>query len=233
MAHNVQIHDAQTAILKELLFKEGASFSELQKQTPLDSDHFKFHIKRLVEIGFVIKDNIGSYRLSPKGKEYANKIDTDTGVIERQPKCAVIIVLQDEDGRVLAQERKKHPYFGFWGYPGGKIRWGETIVDAARRELLEEAGLEASMTYRGVYHERVQSTETKEIIEDKIFHVVHGENPTGKLLKVFEGGVNAWLTLDELNGKERKYKSTDIETAVGLGERSFVEELQTYSDEEF
>lgn len=233
MAHNVQIHDAQTAILKELLFKECASFSELQKQTPLDSDHFKFHIKRLVDIGFVNKDNSGSYRLSAKGKEYANKIDTENGVIERQPKCAVIIVLQDKAGRVLAQERKKHPYFGFWGYPGGKIRWGETIVDAAHRELLEETGLAADLVYRGVYHERVQSAETNEIIEDKIFHVVHGKNPTGDLLKVFEGGENMWLTVEDLNSKLKKYKSTDIETNVGLGKQSFIEELQTYSDEEF
>ena len=121
MSHEANIHPIQTAILRELLFAPEASFTELQKTVALDSDHFKFHIKRLGETQYIIKSKNGKYSLTSKGKEYANKLDTDRGVIERQPKSAVIIVLQNSQGQVLVQERLKHPYFGFWGYPGGKI----------------------------------------------------------------------------------------------------------------
>lgn len=97
----------------------AARFAELQKASGLESDHVKFHIKRLVELGYV--DKIGSvYQLSVAGKEYANKLDTDAGVIERQPKVAVLLVVERYNSKThmteyLLQKRLKHPYFGFWG----------------------------------------------------------------------------------------------------------------------
>lgn len=168
MSHEVKIHEAQTNILRGLLFTHEASFSELQKKSGLESDHFKFHIARLKDAGHIFKSATGKYSLTVQGKEYANKLDTDKNIIERQPKSAVIIVLQ-KDNTVLVQERLKHPYFGFWGYPGGKIRWGETIIEAGARELYEETSLTATLKYQGVYHEHVLSQETGDLLEDKIF----------------------------------------------------------------
>jgi ADP-ribose pyrophosphatase YjhB (NUDIX family) len=233
MSHEVNVHQAQTAILRELLFKPEASFSSLQKIVALDSDHFKFHIKRLLETGYITKNPNGKYSLNSKGKEYANKLDTDLGVIERQPKSAVIIVLQNEVDEVLVQERLKHPYFGFWGYPGGKIRWGETIIEAGARELLEETNLSATLAYKGVYHEHVKSTETGEQLEDKIFHILSGRKVSGKLREKFEGGRNAWMKIDELSSIKKKYASCDIETKIGIGNESFVEKTQVYNKDEF
>jgi 8-oxo-dGTP pyrophosphatase MutT (NUDIX family) len=233
MSHESTIHPAQTAILRELLFYPEARFSSLQKKTSLDSDHFKFHTNRLLETGYIEKNESGKYSLTPKGKEFANKLDTESNTIERQPKSAVIIVLQNGDGSVLVQERLKQPYYGFYGYPGGKIRWGETIIQAAERELGEETGLHASLTYRGVYHEHVKSAETGDLLEDKIFHVVFGSHPIGTLTDQFEGGRNEWMLLEDLENQPKKYASCDVETAIGLGHETFIEKTQTYRKDEF
>ncbi|MEO5499492.1 MAG: hypothetical protein ABIR46_03265, partial [Candidatus Saccharimonadales bacterium] len=123
MSLDTTVHPIQTLILRELLFRPSASYSVLQKLSGLDSDHFKFHLKRLVEIGYVEKRTL-VYRLTVAGKEYANKIDTDQNMIERQPKSAVILVVYREEKGVeefLVQERLKHPYFGFWGFASGKV----------------------------------------------------------------------------------------------------------------
>lgn len=48
------------------------------------------------------------------------------------------LLLQDEAGRVLLQQRGDD---GLWGTPGGGPEPGETFLEAARRELLEETGL--------------------------------------------------------------------------------------------
>lgn len=232
MSHEVKIHEIQTSILRGLLFTRQASYSELRRQTNIESDHFKFHIGRLCDIGYIAKDSSGKYTLTLIGKEYANKLDTDRNIIERQPKSAVIIMLK-HGSQVLVQERQKHPYFGFYGYPGGKIRWGETILQAAARELAEETGLTAALAYRGVYHEHVESAEDGAILEDKIFHIVSGSNPTGTLTTTFEGGRNQWMGLEDLAKIKKKYLSCDIETQIGLGELSFVEATQKYTKDEF
>ena len=45
----------------------------------------------------------------------------------------------ERDGKLLVCRRPGHKrHGGLWEFPGGKLEPGETIVDAARRELDEE-----------------------------------------------------------------------------------------------
>ena len=47
-----------------------------------------------------------------------------------------------EKGALLMVERAGPVLPGFWAVPGGKVRWGETLAEAAVRETREETGLE-------------------------------------------------------------------------------------------
>jgi 8-oxo-dGTP diphosphatase len=58
------------------------------------------------------------------------------------PIPAVIAVVIHED-RTLLVRRANPPDAGLWGFPGGKIEFGETVHAAAIRELLEETGVHA------------------------------------------------------------------------------------------
>ncbi|MDY0275481.1 MAG: NUDIX hydrolase [Desulfomicrobium sp.] len=60
----------------------------------------------------------------------------------QRPVPATIGVLFKEE-YVLLVRRKNPPDAGKWGFPGGKIEWGETITDAAVREILEETNVTA------------------------------------------------------------------------------------------
>ena len=237
MSHEAKIHDAQTKILRELLFLPEVNFAALQRVTGLESDHAKFHIKRLVELGYVDKTG-AKYKLSVKGKEYANKLDTDAGVIERQPKVAVLLVIERERGELkeyLVQQRLKHPYYGYWGAPTGKVRWGESILETASRELMEETGLTAVFTQRGVFHERVRHSDSGEIVEDKIFNIMFTDAATGTLLEQYDGGRNAWRTMEDIQTETKKYKSFLQEMTIGItgSMPPVVELLHEYGSDEF
>jgi 8-oxo-dGTP diphosphatase len=47
------------------------------------------------------------------------------------------------NGRPVLVRRANPPDAGLWGFPGGKIEFGETVKDAATRELLEETAVHA------------------------------------------------------------------------------------------
>lgn len=232
MSHEIKIHAAQTSILRELLFLPAAGFAELQKPTGLTSDHFAFHINRLVELRLVERDASGDYRLTTSGKEYANRFDTDTNTVERQPKSAVLLVIERvRDGRTecVYQQRLKHPYFGYWGRPTGKIRWGESITECAQRELMEETGLTADCKILGVYHE--QAVRRGEVLEDKLFFHILCTNVQGELKAEFEGGRNAWMTWEELNEQEKKFANFDAGFKIRSGKELFVERRRELSEE--
>ena len=56
------------------------------------------------------------------------------------PVPAVIAVVI-HDRQALLVRRANPPDAGLWGFPGGKIEFGETVKAAAMRELLEETGI--------------------------------------------------------------------------------------------
>src|SRR6476620_10371891 len=53
----------------------------------------------------------------------------------------VVFGLDDSELKVLLIERGLDPFKGKWALPGGFVRVDETLDEAARRELEEEAGL--------------------------------------------------------------------------------------------
>ena len=81
----------------------------------------------------------------------------------KQPKVGVgVLVIQN--GHVLLGKRSGAHGSGMWAAPGGKLDFGEEILDCARRELLEETGLVIESAALGQY--------TNDVMEEDDQHYV-------------------------------------------------------------
>jgi hypothetical protein len=81
--NKTDIHPIQSEILCKLLFSKDSGFAELNtKKVP--SDQFSFHLKQLTDWKYIEKNSLGRYLLTTKGKEFANRFDTENKEVERQ-----------------------------------------------------------------------------------------------------------------------------------------------------
>jgi 8-oxo-dGTP pyrophosphatase MutT (NUDIX family) len=109
------------------------------------------------------------------------------------------LLVADEEGRILMQRRRDT---GQWALPGGKQDIGETAVQCAIRECLEETGILAEVTkFLGVFtdpdHIVVYSSngEARQQYENTyIGHAVGGEPTVND-----EASAVAWISTDQLD----------------------------------
>ena len=68
------------------------------------------------------------------------------------PKPVACAIPRDADGRVWLLRRAFDPGAGLWTFPGGFVDLGESVEDGARRETVEEMGIDVELgSLVGVY----------------------------------------------------------------------------------
>jgi ADP-ribose pyrophosphatase YjhB (NUDIX family) len=77
--------------------------------------------------------------------------------VTAKPTIAALAVVPTASGKVVFVRQQRGPYAGWLLLPGGKVAFGESAQDAARRETVEEAGFEVGeLTPTGVYEIRAE-----------------------------------------------------------------------------
>jgi len=115
------------------------------------------------------------------------------------PRLAVSVAVFRQD-RVLLAARTKPPFAGAFSLPGGLVELGETLAEAALRELREEVAVEARIIGFNRHVETIERDQSEAIrhhyvIASFIAEWLKGEGTTGP-----EAGAVVWAAPDELSG---------------------------------
>lgn len=129
-------HHIQKKLFNSLITSDGLRYSEL-KPKELEANLFMYHLKELIKLGLVEKIE-GKYRLSMYGKQVATRFSVREESIRLMPSTISVVVLKALDGELLLYRRKRQPYIDAVGFPSGKIHVGDSLLNAANREMGEK-----------------------------------------------------------------------------------------------
>jgi len=134
-------HHIQKYIIDVLMYTQTARFRDL-RPPKTDTNLFTYHLNSLVKSGMVTKTESG-YTLSLAGLSYVDRVSVEKKTIRTQPKIITMLLIQNSQGDILLQRRRKQPYINAWTLPYGKLHIDDSsVMIAARREAKEKLGLD-------------------------------------------------------------------------------------------
>lgn len=132
----------------------------------------------------------------------------NTEKVELRPRIGVGVLIINNNNEVLLGLRSSSHGAGEWSFPGGHLEFGETIFEAARREVKEETDLEIeNFELVSVCDEmRYIKTDGKHYVNLSVLgHLKSGEPKNMEPLKCQEW---KWFSLDSL--PDALFEPTDI-----------------------
>jgi ADP-ribose pyrophosphatase YjhB (NUDIX family) len=231
MKYENGLNEVQGLIMRQLFTRSALRFSEINTED-FPSDQFSYHLRQLIKTGLIEKTDDDRYQLSVIGRGRAILLDTRSSNFIEQGfvACRVVLPRMSEGAKqYLVQKRTKVPYRGYIADPGGKILFGEDIIDAAKRNMLAETGLDCEMVVKGVVH--FKDSYDEQIVQDKYFFVIKATNPVGDMLTFGPTGENHWMSLEEILCSTKVHQGlSDLITIAESNDIGFSEQTHIAED---
>lgn len=229
------MHRAQVKTLDYLRRHKQGRFSRLADKADMTSDSYKFHLRRLAALGYVSKTEDGIYELTPTGKSYANRLNTETGLAKLDPKASMLLIItavRDDVVYYLVQRRARQPFYDYYGIASAPVEVGISVVDTATAECKKQTGMQLGFVQKGYL--RVIDRDTKgDVLEDKFFALMAAEAPSLLELSSWSGGDSQWCTKSEMLALEPLFASTEITLEMISSGKYYAEYTCVYDENHF
>ncbi len=100
--------------------------------------------------------------------------------------------------QVLLAQRSKGGYIGRWGFPGGHVERGETVIEAAIRELREETGVVADPQGVLTVLDEIGRSEVGEVQWHYVLVAVLADWRSGEAVAADDAADVRWVTLADI-----------------------------------
>ena len=100
--------------------------------------------------------------------------------------------------RVLLVRRSVPPNAGTWAMPGGLVELGETLEEAASRELEEETRLVPDRLVFNRFHEIIMRDDGEGVERHFVLAMFAGTSARGLAVAGSDAAATMWATMDEL-----------------------------------
>lgn len=190
--------DLQKEIILVLMHNPSLTFNKIWGKR-IRSNKFAYHLKQLVKKGLVKKTKTGHYQLTLNGKRQALFLEAGTGERVDSPLLAVAVLIK-KGKKYLMLERTKEPFFGYWGFHGGKLRSQNYVFDQARESVKNETGLMCGLELKGVFSSKTYLD--KDLLYNHHLIVVNATQPKGKLISKTKKGSNKWVAEAEIKNQK-------------------------------
>jgi 8-oxo-dGTP diphosphatase len=111
----------------------------------------------------------------------------------------VAAVIWNGRGDVLLIRRAKEPRKGQWSLPGGKLEFGETLIEGVRREVREETGLEVEILGLIDVAETIRDVEAGAANDHFVLIDYSARVISGTAKAASDAAEARWFTRDELD----------------------------------
>lgn len=143
MAYTVSMldHHVQRSIVYRLAFADGLRFSEL-KPDAIENKLFTYHLKKVVDAGYVHKDHDGLYTLTPEGRRLGVHVLETQNILPELPDSVLFLVIRRKsDGAWLFYRRGTHPLKGRVGFMHARPDNIHSTAQTAAEACLAKTGL--------------------------------------------------------------------------------------------
>ncbi len=115
------------------------------------------------------------------------------------PLVGAAAAIFNEMGHVLLVQRGKPPNKDQWGLPGGLLNVGERLTEGARREVMEECGIDVEIcdlvgVFEPIIHDQDGVVQYHYVVVD-----YWGRHLSGDLLPGDDAADARWVALEELD----------------------------------
>lgn len=118
---------------------------------------------------------------------------------DERPRIGALAVVRRGDQVLLAQ-RSKGGYVGRWGFPGGHVERGETVIEAAMRELREETGVTADPVGVLTVLDEIGRDDTGRVQWHYVLVAVLADWRAGEAVAADDAAGVRWATIAEITG---------------------------------